>query len=86
MSVLRFGAGTAIFAFVDGALIKPLPYLAPSQLVAVTESGAQIRANLSYLDYLDWKRLGTFFRSFDVFTGGGFLLATPSGAEPVQSG
>ena len=34
---LGIGASVAIFAFVDAALIKPLPYQNPSRLVHVTE-------------------------------------------------
>ena len=35
---LGVGASVAIFAFVDVALIKPLPYADPQRLVHVTES------------------------------------------------
>ena len=51
---LGMSASVAIFAFVDAALIKPLPYANPDRLVDVTESAEMFpRANLSYLDYLD---------------------------------
>ena len=85
MLVLALGmcASVAIFAFVDAALIKPLPYPDPAGLVAVTESSPQFRrANLSYLDYQDWKRFNTVFQSLDVFSGGGFLFNAATGAEP----
>jgi predicted permease len=79
---LGIGATVAIFAFVDAALIKPLPYEDPNRLVGVTESIAMFpRANLSYPDYLDWKKLNTVFSSMDVWTGTGFLLVTPSGTQ-----
>ena len=81
---LGMGASVAIFAFVDAALIKPLPYPNPNRLVAVTESVALFpRANLSYPDYVDWKRLNTVFSSMEVFTGTGYALTTPTGTEPV---
>jgi macrolide transport system ATP-binding/permease protein len=81
---LGIGASVSIFGFVDAALIKPLPYANPTRLVDVTESVAMIpRANLSYPDYLDWKRLNHVFSSMDVYTGGGYLLRTPTGTEPV---
>jgi predicted permease len=84
MLALGVGASVAIFGFVDAALIKPLPYPNPSRLVHVTERTAQIpRANLSYPDYLDWKRLNTVFSSMDVFQGVGYMLNTPKGAQPV---
>jgi len=86
MLALGIGASVSIFAFVDAALIKPLPYQDPSQLVEVTESVAVMpRANLSYLDYLDWKRLNKVFRSLEVYTGTGYLLRTPAGVEPVPA-
>lgn len=81
---LGLGAAVAIFAFVDAALVAPLPYRNPSHLVYVAESTPQIpRSNLSYLDYLDWKRLNTVFTSLDVFDGRGWALATPGGVELV---
>jgi macrolide transport system ATP-binding/permease protein len=86
--VLALGmcASITIFAFVDAALIKPLPYPDPTRLVEVTETAPQFpRANLSYPDYQDWQRLNTVFRSFDVFSGGGFLFVAPTGAEPTYA-
>ena len=81
---LGIGASVAIFAFVDAALIKPLPYPEPTRLVAVNESTDLFpRNNLSYPDYLDWKRMNTVFSSMEVFTGTGYALSTPTGTEPV---
>jgi macrolide transport system ATP-binding/permease protein len=87
-SILILGLGMcasiAIFGFVDAALIKPLPYSNPSQLVMVTESASLFpRANLSYPDYLDWKKLNQVFTSVDVYHPTGYLLNQPDGAEPV---
>jgi macrolide transport system ATP-binding/permease protein len=86
MLTLGMGASVAIFAFVDAALLKPLPYADPARLASVTESVKLFgRANLSYLDYLDWKRMNTVFQSFDIYGGGGGLLNTPTGTLPVSS-
>jgi predicted permease len=75
-------ASVAIFAFVDAALIKPLPYPSPSRLVAVYESVAMFpQSNLSYADYLDWKKLNTVFSSLAAFQAGGVTLSTPEGAQ-----
>ena len=64
MVALGIGASVAIFAFVDAALIKPLPYQNPSRLLYVTETTPDIpRAALSYPDYLDWKKLNRVFDS-----------------------
>ena len=86
MLALGIGASVAIFAFVDAALLKPLPYREPARIAAVTESVKLFgRANLSYPDYLDWKRMNHSFSSFDIYGGGGGLLNTPTGALPVSS-
>src|SRR5215470_1705339 len=62
MVALGIGASVAIFAFVDAALIKPLPYQNPSRLLFVTETTPVIpRAAISYADYLDWKKLNQVF-------------------------
>jgi macrolide transport system ATP-binding/permease protein len=77
-------ASLAIFAFVDAAWIKPLPYRNPARLVALYETDGMFpRANLSYPDYLDWKRRNRVFRSMDVYRQNQFLLTTPSGAQPA---
>ena len=79
-------ASVAIFAFVDAALLKPLPYKDASRLVEVTERTTLFpRNNLSYPDYVDWKRMNTVFSSMDVWTGGGFLFQMPNGSVPVPA-
>src|ERR1700761_7615004 len=78
-------ANVAIFAFVDAALIKPLPYLKPSRLVGLFEStplGSQF--HLSYLDYLDWKRLNAVFSSVDAYDSNPLAMRTTEGMEQVD--
>jgi predicted permease len=83
---LGMGAGVAIFAFVDAALLQPLPYDRSDRLMAVNESSLQSPIwPLSYADFKDWQRLNKSFSSLDVIGGSGFLLRTPTGAEPVQA-
>jgi macrolide transport system ATP-binding/permease protein len=84
ISTLALGmcASVAIFAFVDAALIKPLPYANPSRLVGVFERVPMFpQSNLSYPDYLDWKTLNTVFTSLSAYQGGGVTVATPKGAQ-----
>jgi macrolide transport system ATP-binding/permease protein len=82
---LGIAASVAIFAFVDAALIKPLPYRDPSRLVALFESN-QLgpRFHLSYLDYLDWKKLNSVFSSMDAYDNMLFELKTAAGVEQAQ--
>jgi macrolide transport system ATP-binding/permease protein len=83
---IGIGASTAIFGFVDAALIRPLPYAEPGRLVDVAESAAMFpRNNLSYQDYLDWKRLNQVFSSLDAYNQSGYLLRNSSGSEPVSA-
>jgi predicted permease len=83
---LGMGLSVAIFGFVDAALLEPLPYANPSRLMSVNEANVESpRWPLSYPDYLDWQRLNKSFSSLDVYSGAGYLLRTPSGAEPVQA-
>ena len=79
-------ASISIFGFVDAGLIKPLPYPRPDRLAFVTESAAMFpRANISYPDFLDWRKQNKVFSSLDVFRSEGFLFQTPSGAEPIEA-
>ena len=75
-------AAIAIFAFVDAALLKPLPYQEPSRLVGVYER-VQVfpQSNLSYADYLDWKRMNTVFTSLSAYQGSGATLTTSEGVD-----
>src|SRR5580698_7423158 len=81
---LGIGASTAIFAFVDAALVKPLPYRDPSRLVALYERiPVGDRYHLSYGDYLDWKHLNRSFTSLDVYIPNLFALKTGPATEEV---
>ena len=81
---LGMGATIAIFAFVDAALIKPLPYRDPSRLVVIFGSiPLGPRFHLSFPDYYDFKRLNKSFTSFEVYDSKGFMLTTPTGTQAV---
>ncbi len=85
MLALGIGASVAIFAFVDAALIKPLPYADSNRLVDVSGSTANFpRNNISYPDYVDWKRMNKAFSSLDVYGVTGYLLRSGSGTVPVS--
>jgi predicted permease len=85
MVALAIGASVAIFAFVDAALIKPLPYKDPAGLLYVTETTPEIpRASLSYPDYLDWKKLNRVFYSLDIYSQRDYVLPTSTGMEMID--
>jgi len=85
--VLALGIGTsvAIFAFVDAALLEPLPYANPGRIMSVNESDTELPGwPLSYPDFLDWQAQNRAFSSLDIYIGSGYLLRTDSGTEAVK--
>lgn len=65
------GANVAIFSFVDGILLKPLPYEEPERIVRVLEKPPQGERNgISTLNFLDWQKDNTVFDFMSAQTGG----------------
>jgi predicted permease len=82
---LGIASSVAIFAFVDAALIKPLPYKDSSRLEVLFESiPLGPRFHLSYPDYVDWKHDNKVFSSLDVFAPFGFMQKTSEGLRQVD--
>jgi macrolide transport system ATP-binding/permease protein len=83
---LGMAASVAIFAFVDAALLQPLPYQNPSRLVVAYETTNSCReCNLSYPDYLDWKKTNTVFSSFETWDDSVYLWRSPDGVQALRS-
>lgn len=79
-------ASVAIFAFVDAALLRPLPYANPSRLVGVYERVEMFpQSNLSYADYLDWKALNKSFDALAAYQRSEATLTAAGGAQPVPA-
>src|SRR5580658_21954 len=82
---LGIASSVAIFAFVDAALIKPLPYLDSSRLAVLYESiPIGPKFHLSYPDYVDWKRENKVFSSLNVYSPYGFMQKTPEGLRKTD--
>ncbi|HEY0945362.1 MAG TPA: ABC transporter permease [Opitutaceae bacterium] len=80
---IGIGANTAIFSFVNGVLLKPLPYAEPERIVRVLEKHPSGGPNgISTLNYLDWARDNTVFEHIAALTGE--LLTLTGTEEPVQ--
>ena len=74
---LAIGANTAIFSVIYPALLRPLPYRQPDQLVALGENRRQVpccRFTSSYPDYVDWTKTAKSFESLAGFSADGFTL------------
>ena len=80
---IGIGANTAIFSFVNGVLLKPLPYGEPERIVRVLEKPpGGGRNGISTLNYLDWQKDNTVFEYMAAQTGGSVTLTGIN--EPVQ--
>src|SRR5579863_9411684 len=81
---LGIGANTAIFSFVNGVLLKPLPYRDPHSIVLVWEKppGGD-RNGISTLNFLDWKNQNNVFQAMAAIQFGGSVTLTNAG-EPVE--
>jgi putative ABC transport system permease protein len=81
---LGIGANTAIFSVVYSALLRPLPYRNPAELLFLGESREpypQIDlAQSSYPDFRDWQHASKTFASLAGYGYDGFILDT--GGEP----
>jgi putative ABC transport system permease protein len=72
---IAIGANTAIFSFVDGALLKPLPYRDPDSIVMLWEkTPSGDRNGISTLNFLDWKEQNTVFEHIAAVSGAPFTL------------
>ena len=87
---LGIGANTAIFSVVEGALLRPLPFPHPEQLVRIFEATDEAGARATSLNLTD--RTVVRFREFgrDIFedvaggTGGTSIIGLNDGS-PVQT-
>jgi predicted permease len=80
---LGIGATSAIFSFVDGALLRPLPYANPERILQVWEKPPGGGNNVvSALNFLDWKSQSTAFETM-VASSGGSVTLTGQG-DPVM--
>src|SRR5215510_7514476 len=80
---LGIGANTAIFSFIDGVLLKPLPYKDADRIVRVMEKPPRGERNgISTLNFLDWQHDNEVF-DFIAAQGGGAATLTGTG-DPVQ--
>jgi putative ABC transport system permease protein len=82
---IGIGANTAIFSFVNGVLLKPLPYEEPERIVRVLEKPpGGGRNGISTLNYLDWQKENTVFDYMAAQSGGSVTLTGVTEPVPRQ--
>jgi putative ABC transport system permease protein len=84
---LGIGANTALFSVVRHVLLKPLPYREPERLARVWMDNRRLQMRedwASYLNYQDYKRLGTSFESMAAFTAPSMNLISDGEPERIN--
>jgi putative ABC transport system permease protein len=80
---LGIGATSAIFSFVDGVLLRPLPYADPERIVLVYEKPpGGLRNSVSTENFRDWQRQNDVFEVMAASGGGGVTMSGTT--EPQQ--
>ena len=80
---LALGANTAMFSFVEGVLLSPLPYSEPDRIVRVLERPPTGGLNsVSTLNYLDWTGQNAVFEYLAAEVG--WRTTLTGGDEPLS--
>jgi putative ABC transport system permease protein len=87
---LGIGANTAIFSVVNAVLLKPLPFVAPEELVAIggvdrTETVSPPRlSSMCYPDFFDFREQNRSFSSMAIYCDRTLALVDEKEAQSVR--
>jgi putative ABC transport system permease protein len=82
---LGIGANTTLFSFVNGILLRPLPYKDPGQLMILDENAPKqgiTSFGVSYPNFTDWRAQNHVFEDIAAYQGGTYSLV--GAGEPEQ--
>jgi predicted permease len=83
MLALGIGANTAVFSIIDGTLLRPLPYRAPEQLVAIWDHSVRESALAKiFASYNDFVQFREHARSFEQQAAATWA----TGTHPILTG
>jgi predicted permease len=83
---LGIGANTALFSVVNGALLNPLPYPEPDQLVLLHASKPNFpNGSISYPNFRDWQKDNQSFSGMAVVRAYSFSLTGMGEAEQLDA-
>ena len=83
---LGIGVNATIFSCVRALLLRPFPYRAPDELVAIGESNPKRgwhMNSVSYPNFRSWQAENRTLESVGLWTGSSYNLATGDGADYV---
>ena len=83
---LGIGVNATIFSCVRALLLRPFPYRAPDELVAIGESNPKRgwhMNSVSYPNFRSWQAENRTMESVGLYTGTSYNLATGDGADYV---
>ena len=82
---LGIGANSTIFSFVNGILLRPLPYQQPERLVLLEETSKKENSasiGVSFPNFLDWREQNRVFEDIAAYVENSYTLV--GGGEPEQ--
>jgi putative ABC transport system permease protein len=90
---LGIGAVSTIFSFINGMLLRPLPYHEPEQLVILDENALKRgipSMSVSFPNFLDWRAQNQSFVDIGCYTTRGLAIGAGSassgpGSSPVSA-
>ncbi|MFN2493624.1 MAG: ABC transporter permease [Pyrinomonadaceae bacterium] len=83
---LGIGANTAIFSFVNGILLRPLPYRDPGRLVVLDENAPKQGIKsfaVSYPNFVDWREQNQVFEDVAAYQEGSYSLVGIGDPEQI---
>jgi putative ABC transport system permease protein len=86
---LGIGVNATIFSCIRAMLLRPFPYRAPDELVAIGESNPKRgwhMNSVSYPNFRTWQADNRTLEGVGIYTGASYNLATGDGADYVQGG
>ncbi len=81
---LGIGANSAIFSVINAALLKPLPYPEPQQLVLLFESFDGVPNVVSYANFADWEQDAHGFSAMSAGRQNTFTLGAAGSLAPER--
>src|SRR5580700_7949766 len=81
---LGIATNTTLFSCFNAIVLRPFPFDDPDQLVSVWDRNPRNgnRADVSYLNYVDWRDQSTSFTNLGAFAGRS--IAITEGEEPAR--